>query len=199
MIRGLGRSPGEGKGLPTPVFWPGEFHGLYSPWGRKESDTTERLSFSPSSLREPSPNRSSVTVLVGFPGSSAGKEPACKAGDPGLIPESGRSTGEGIGYPLQYSWTSLVAQMVQNLPAMWETWVQSLGWEDPGGGHGNPLQYACLEISMDRNPVGYSPCSLKELDMTEQLTLSLQPSLSPENVHIAPSVCLHLLYLPPVE
>ena len=39
--------------------------------------------------------------------------------------------GEGIGYPLQYSWASLVAQMVKNLPAMWETWVQSLGWEDP--------------------------------------------------------------------
>ena len=43
-IPGLGRSPGEGKRLPTPVFWPGEFHGLYSPWGHKESDTTERLS-----------------------------------------------------------------------------------------------------------------------------------------------------------
>ena len=48
-----------------------------------------------------------------------------------MIPGSGRSRGEGIGYPLQYSWASLVAQMVKNLPAMWETWVQSLGWEDP--------------------------------------------------------------------
>ena len=48
-----------------------------------------------------------------------------------MIPGSGRSTGEGIGYPLQYSWTSLVAQLVKNLPAMRETWVQSLGWEDP--------------------------------------------------------------------
>ena len=46
MIPGLGRSPGEGNGLPTPVFWPGEFHGLYNPWGRKELDTTEQLSFS---------------------------------------------------------------------------------------------------------------------------------------------------------
>ena len=53
------------------------------------------------------------------------------AGDPGLFPGSGRSTGEGIGYPLQYSWASLVAQLVKNLPAMQETWVQSLGWEDP--------------------------------------------------------------------
>ena len=67
----------------------------------------------------------------GFPGSSAGKESACSAGDPGLIPELGRSPGEGIGYPLQYSWASLVAQLVKNLPAMWETWVRSLGWEDP--------------------------------------------------------------------
>ena len=66
-----------------------------------------------------------------FPGSSAGKESACNVGDLGLIPGSGRSSGEGIGYPLQYSWASLVAQMVKNPPAMWETWVQSLGWEDP--------------------------------------------------------------------
>ena len=51
-------------------------------------------------------------------------------GDPGLIPELGRSVREGIGYPLQHSWASLVAQMVKNLPAMWEIWVRSLGWED---------------------------------------------------------------------
>ena len=63
--------------------------------------------------------------------SSVGKEFACSAGDPGSIPGSGRSTGEGVGYPLQYSWASLVAQLVKNLPAIWETWVQSLGWEDP--------------------------------------------------------------------
>ena len=44
---------------------------------------------------------------------------------------TGSSPGEGIGYPLQYSWASLVAQMVKNLPAMGETWVQSLSWEDP--------------------------------------------------------------------
>ena len=48
-----------------------------------------------------------------------------------MNPELGRSTGEGIGYPLQYSWASLVAQLVKNPPAMQETWVQSLGWEDP--------------------------------------------------------------------
>ena len=48
-----------------------------------------------------------------------------------MIPGLGRSAGEGIGYPLQYSWASLMAQLVKNLPAMRETWVQSLGWEDP--------------------------------------------------------------------
>ena len=67
----------------------------------------------------------------GFPDSSVGKESACNAGDTGSIPGSGRSTGEGVGYPLQYSWASLVAQLVKNLPEMRETWVQSLGWEDP--------------------------------------------------------------------
>ena len=67
----------------------------------------------------------------GFPDSSVGKESACNAGDPSSIPESGRSAGEGIGYPFQYSWASLVAQVVQNPPAMWETWVQSMSWEDP--------------------------------------------------------------------
>ena len=63
--------------------------------------------------------------------SSAGKESACKAGDPFVIPGSGSSPGERIGYPLQYFRASLVAQVVKNLPAMWETWVRSLGWEDP--------------------------------------------------------------------
>jgi len=68
---------------------------------------------------------------VGFPDSSVDKESACNAGDPGLIPGLGRSPGEGIGYPFQYSWAFLVAQLVKDLPAMRETWVQSLGWEDP--------------------------------------------------------------------
>ena len=60
---------------------------------------------------------------------SVGKEYACNAGDPGSIPGLGRFPGERIGYPLQYSWASLVAQLVKN-PAMWETWIQSLDWED---------------------------------------------------------------------
>ena len=68
---------------------------------------------------------------MSFTYSSADEESACSAGEPSLIPGSGRSSGKGIGYPLQYSWPSLVAQLVKNLPAMWETWVRSLGWEDP--------------------------------------------------------------------
>ena len=68
--------------------------------------------------------------FLGFPSSSAGKESACNAGDSSMTHGSGRSTGEGIGYPLQYSWSFLVAQLIRNLPAMWETWVPSLGWED---------------------------------------------------------------------
>ena len=67
----------------------------------------------------------------GFPVSSVGKESACNAEDPGFIPESGRSPAKGLGYPFQYSWASLVAQLVKNLPAVQETWVQSLSREDP--------------------------------------------------------------------
>ena len=79
----------------------------------------------------------------------------------------GNSLGEGIGYPLQCSWVSLVDQMVKNLPAMWETWVQ----RSPGAGHGNPLQYSCLENPHgQRSLVGYSPWGHKELDMTEKLS-----------------------------
>ena len=59
------------------------------------------------------------------------KNPSAMQETPGLIPGSGKSTGEGIDYPLQYAWSSLVAQLVKNPLAMWETWVQSLGWEDP--------------------------------------------------------------------
>ena len=67
------------------------------------------------------------SVFQGFPISSTGEELACNAGDPGL----GRAPGEGLGYPLQYFWAFLVAQMVNNLPSMWDTWVWSLCWKDP--------------------------------------------------------------------
>ena len=71
------------------------------------------------------------TCLLGFPHSSVGKESTYNAGDPSSIPGSGRSSGEGIGYPLQYSWASLVAQLVKNPPTMQETPVLFLGWEEP--------------------------------------------------------------------
>ena len=73
-----------------------------------------------------SPSLQVDSLPSGFPDSSVGKESACSMGDPSLIPGLGRSTGEGIGYTLQYSWASLVVQLVKNPPAMQETWVQSL-------------------------------------------------------------------------
>ena len=94
-----------------------------------------------------------MPVFLGFPCGSAGKESACNGGNRSWIPGLGRSPGEGIDYPLQYSGASLVAQLVKNLPAMWETWVRSLGWEDP------------LENSMDCIVHGVA-----ELDRTEQLS-----------------------------
>ena len=88
---------------------------------------------------------------TGIPWCSAGKESVYNARDAGSIPGSERSTGEGIGYPLQYSWVSLVAQLVKNPPAMWETWVLSLCWEDTlekaTGEY--PLQYSGLKNSID--------------------------------------------------
>ena len=75
-------------------------------------------------------DRLPTPVFLGFLGSSAGKESTCNA-DPGLTPGSGRSAGERIGYPLQYSWASLVAQLVKNSSAMWKTRVRSVDWEDP--------------------------------------------------------------------
>ena len=64
-----------------------------------------------------------AVASTAFSGSSVGKESACNAGDPGSIPGWGRSPREGIGYPLQYSWATLVAQLVKNPPAVWDTWV----------------------------------------------------------------------------
>ena len=88
---------------------------------------------------------SSSSARVGFPDSSVSKESTCNAGDPGSIPGSGRSAGERKGYPLQYSWASLVAQLVKNPPAMRETWVG----KTPGERKEYLLQYSGLENSMD--------------------------------------------------
>ena len=110
----------------------------------------------------------------GFPHSSVGKESACNAGDPGLIPGLGGSTGEGIGYPLQCSWVFLVAQLVKNLSGCgrprFDHWFGKIPWRRerlpnpvfwPGEFHGL-----------------YSPWGCKELDMTERLLLSLSPLLN---------------------
>ena len=95
-----------------------------------------------------------LKVAWDFPGSSAGRKSACNAGDPGSIHGFGRSPGEGIVYPLKYSWASLVVQLVKNPPAMWETWVWNIPWRReifwPGEFHGL-----------------YSPWSHKESDMIE--------------------------------
>ena len=80
-----------------------------------------------------------------------------------MIPESGSSPGKGIGYPLQYSWASLVAQLVKNVPAMWENWVQSLGWEDPME-KGKATHTSILTW---RNPWTVLSMGHKELDMNE--------------------------------
>ena len=83
------------------------------------------------------------------------KNPPAMQETPVRFLSRGDSPGEGIGYPLQYSWAFLVAQLEKNLPAVWKTWVQSLGWEDsPGEGKGYPLQYswASLMAQLVKNP-----------------------------------------------
>ena len=91
--------------------------------------------------------------------SLAGKEYTCKTGDPSsILGQEDPWRRDRLPTPV-----FLVAQMVKDLPALWETWVQSLGWEDPpGGGHGNPLQDSCLENPHgQRSQVGYSPWGRK--------------------------------------
>ena len=89
--------------------------GIPCPWGRKELDMTERLSL----------------VTCHFPDSSAGKESACNVGDPGLIPWVRKICWRRDGLPTPMFLGFPVAQLVKNLPAMWETWPRFLGWEDP--------------------------------------------------------------------
>ena len=107
--------------------------------------------------------------------SSAGKESACNEGDPSLIPGLGSSPREGIGYPCWYSWASLVAQMVKNPPAVWETWVCLIpGCEDPLEKERLPTPVFLPGESHEwRSLVDYSPLGHKESGMTEQLPLSL--------------------------
>ena len=107
---------------------------------------------------------------MGFPDRTVGKESSCIAGDPISILGSGRSPGEGIGYPLQYSWAFLVAQLVESPPALWKTWVRSIPGlgRSPGDRKGYPLQYSGLENSMD-----YIVHGVAESDTTDGLSLRL--------------------------
>ena len=99
------------------------------------------------------------------------KNPPAIAGDPGLIPGSRSSPGEGIGCPLQYSWASLEAQRVKNPPAMWEAWVRSLGWEDPlEVGMATHSSILAWRILWTEEPGGLSPQGPKESDTTERLS-----------------------------
>ena len=99
-----------------------------------------------------------------FPDISFGKESSCNAGDPDAIAGSGRSSGEGISYPLQYSWVSFVALLVKNLPAMWETWVGKIPWRRER----LPTPVFCPGEFHEL----YSPWGRKVSGMTEQLSLS---------------------------
>ena len=107
-------------------------------------------------------------IILGFPDSSVGKEFTFNAGDLSLIPGLGRSIGEGIGYPLQYSWASFVAQLVRNPSAMWETCVRSLGWKDPLE-KGRATHSAFWPGEFHGL---YSPWGHKESDTTERLSFS---------------------------
>ena len=105
---------------------------------------------------------------MGFPGSLAGKESAGDVGDPSSITGSGSPLGEGISYPLQYSWSSLVAQMVKSRPAIQETWVWSLGWEDPlEKGMATHSSSLAWEIPWTEEPVRLQSMRSKELDTIE--------------------------------
>ena len=127
--------------------------------------------------------------VTGFPGYSASKESAGNARDPGSIPGLGSPLGKGIGYPYLYCWASLVAQTVKKQPAMWETWVQSLGWEDQlEKGMATHSHIFAWRIPMDRGTwwvaiqgitlqlVDYfvTLYSRKESDMTDQLSTEQQ-------------------------
>ena len=95
--------------------------------------------------------------FLGFPDSSAGKESSCSTGDPSLIPGSERFPGEGVSYQVEYSWASLVAQLVKNPPAMPETLVWSLSWEDP----------------LEKEKATHSSILAWKIPWTEQLSRSL--------------------------
>ena len=116
---------------------------------------------------------------------SAGKESTCNAGDPGLIPGSGRSAGEGKGYPLQHSWASLVAQLVKNPPAMPETWVWSLGWKDPlekgKATHSSILAWRILGVTKSQTRLSNFHFQFTFLPSTHSLGVGCELGFSPQH------------------
>ena len=97
---------------------------------------SDPMDCSPPGYSVPGIVQARILKWVAMPSSRGSSQPTslmfpALAGGSSSIPGSGRSTGDGIGYPLQYSWASPVAQLIKNPPAMQNTWVQSLGWEDP--------------------------------------------------------------------
>ena len=117
-------------------------------------------------------------LVLGFPGGSDGKEYACNAEDPSSIPGLGRSPGERIGYPLQDSWASLVAQMVKNMLGMREIWVWSVGWEDALE-KGKAIHFTILawKIPWTEEPGRLQSMGLQGEDMMEQLSTQHIPGV----------------------
>ena len=150
----VGKIPWRREWQPIPVLWPGEVHGQrslggYSPWGHKESDTTEQLSLS----------------LWAFLVGQLVKNPPAMQETPVRFLGREDPLEEGIGYPLQYSWASLVAQLVKNLPAMRETWVGKIPWR---------RERLPTPVFWPRVFRGlYSPWGCKESDTTERLHFHL--------------------------
>ena len=141
--------------------------------------------------RLPCPLLSPNMLKLMFPGSSISKESTHNAADPVWIRGWGRFAREGIGYPLQYSWASLVAQLVKNLPAIWETWVQSLGWEDPLE-KGNTTHSSILAW---RNSMDCIVHGVAKTRTCATFTHVLIESVRPSNY---PIFCCHLLLLPSI-
>ena len=107
---------------------------------------------------------------MSFPGDSDGKKSTCSARHQGSVPGWERSPGERTGYPLHYSWDSLMAQTVKNLPTVWETWVQSLGWEDAlEEGMATHSIFLPGNSPTTEEPGRLCPWGRKESDTTERL------------------------------
>ena len=117
------RSPGEGTGYPLQYSWASLVAQMVRNLPAMRETWVRSLGWEDLGWEDPWRRVWQPTPVKSFPGNSAGKEATCSAGDPGSILGSRKSPEEGIGYPLQYSWASLMAQMLKNLPAMWETWV----------------------------------------------------------------------------